>query len=142
MKPLDVRIFLKPGKLLAHVSSGVRLNLSDSFLKRNLMVKILEHFLKSNGIEGVEFFKRIYFLGFGFKALVYHIQHSLIDAGVKFFTLSVQSYLTYSEWTLLDRKSTRLNSSHANISYAVFCLRERVGGADLVVAGGLEGQGA
>src|SRR3712207_8859059 len=23
---------------------------------------------------------------------------------------------------LLDRKSTRLNSSHANISYAVFCL--------------------
>src|SRR3712207_9368281 len=24
--------------------------------------------------------------------------------------------------TLLDRKSTRLNSSHANISYAVFCL--------------------
>src|SRR5258707_4902688 len=25
--------------------------------------------------------------------------------------------------TLEDRKSTRLNSSHANISYAVFCLR-------------------
>src|SRR3712207_6659761 len=25
---------------------------------------------------------------------------------------------------LLDRKSTRLNSSHANISYAVFCLNE------------------
>src|SRR3712207_8833073 len=24
---------------------------------------------------------------------------------------------------LLDRKSTRLNSSHANISYAVFCLQ-------------------
>src|SRR5258707_3032567 len=24
---------------------------------------------------------------------------------------------------LVDRKSTRLNSSHANISYAVFCLR-------------------
>src|SRR3712207_8655600 len=25
---------------------------------------------------------------------------------------------------LLDRKSTRLNSSHANISYAVFCLQK------------------
>src|SRR3712207_8828278 len=25
--------------------------------------------------------------------------------------------------TSLDRKSTRLNSSHANISYAVFCLK-------------------
>src|SRR5258707_306584 len=25
----------------------------------------------------------------------------------------------------IDRKSTRLNSSHANISYAVFCLKEQ-----------------
>src|SRR3712207_7193685 len=29
-------------------------------------------------------------------------------------------YLAYNE----DRKSTRLNSSHANISYAVFCLKK------------------
>src|SRR3712207_7645396 len=31
-------------------------------------------------------------------------------------------------WQLLmlpDRKSTRLNSSHANISYAVFCLKKK-----------------
>src|SRR3712207_7196335 len=30
-------------------------------------------------------------------------------------------------WTVhtLDRKSTRLNSSHANISYAVFCLNKK-----------------
>src|SRR5947209_16561131 len=27
--------------------------------------------------------------------------------------------------TRLDRKSTRLNSSHANISYAVFCLKKK-----------------
>src|SRR3712207_8854632 len=27
--------------------------------------------------------------------------------------------------TILDRKSTRLNSSHANISYAVFCLKKK-----------------
>src|SRR3712207_8654378 len=26
---------------------------------------------------------------------------------------------------VLDRKSTRLNSSHANISYAVFCLKKQ-----------------
>src|SRR3712207_8489065 len=26
---------------------------------------------------------------------------------------------------ILDRKSTRLNSSHANISYAVFCLKKK-----------------
>src|SRR3712207_7300731 len=29
------------------------------------------------------------------------------------------------EPTGLDRKSTRLNSSHANISYAVFCLKKK-----------------
>src|SRR5947209_19000899 len=29
-------------------------------------------------------------------------------------------------WTAVtDRKSTRLNSSHANISYAVFCLKKK-----------------
>src|SRR5258707_2859292 len=28
-------------------------------------------------------------------------------------------------WSGLDRKSTRLNSSHANISYAVFCLKKK-----------------
>src|SRR3712207_7869718 len=27
--------------------------------------------------------------------------------------------------TVRDRKSTRLNSSHANISYAVFCLKKK-----------------
>src|SRR3712207_8647316 len=30
----------------------------------------------------------------------------------------------------VDRKSTRLNSSHANTSYAVFCLKKRRRGRD------------
>src|SRR3712207_7305245 len=30
-----------------------------------------------------------------------------------------------AEHVLADRKSTRLNSSHANISYAVFCLKKK-----------------
>src|SRR3712207_7989837 len=29
-------------------------------------------------------------------------------------------------FSLGDRKSTRLNSSHANISYAVFCLKKKM----------------
>src|SRR3712207_6865414 len=29
-------------------------------------------------------------------------------------------------WAASDRKSTRLNSSHANISYAVFCLKKTI----------------
>src|SRR3712207_7606585 len=38
-------------------------------------------------------------------------------------TTSVSRYT----WLLIaaDRKSTRLNSSHANISYAVFCLKKK-----------------
>src|SRR3712207_8141990 len=32
---------------------------------------------------------------------------------------------TFATPLLIDRKSTRLNSSHANISYAVFCLKKK-----------------
>src|SRR5258707_2731381 len=32
----------------------------------------------------------------------------------------------------VDRKSTRLNSSHANISYAVFCLKKKTKESDSV----------
>src|SRR3712207_7849875 len=32
----------------------------------------------------------------------------------------------------IDRKSTRLNSSHANISYAVFCLKKKKNHIELV----------
>src|SRR3712207_9114934 len=32
---------------------------------------------------------------------------------------------TLADATARDRKSTRLNSSHANISYAVFCLKKK-----------------
>src|SRR3712207_9001536 len=31
----------------------------------------------------------------------------------------------FLNWVWKDRKSTRLNSSHANISYAVFCLKKK-----------------
>src|SRR2546429_2127393 len=30
------------------------------------------------------------------------------------------------EWRKIDRKSTRLNSSHGYISYAVFCLKKKI----------------
>src|SRR3712207_8642789 len=33
--------------------------------------------------------------------------------------------ITFYNRCYLDRKSTRLNSSHANISYAVFCLKKK-----------------
>src|SRR5689334_24670494 len=41
------------------------------------------------------------------------------DGGAMAFTNSDGSYY------LKDRKSTRLNSSHSSISYAVFCLKKK-----------------
>src|SRR5947209_13553993 len=37
----------------------------------------------------------------------------------------VYAYHFLCQGTVQDRKSTRLNSSHANISYAVFCLKKK-----------------
>src|SRR3712207_7673641 len=44
-----------------------------------------------------------------------------IITGAGFIDLDVLGQLYQQE----DRKSTRLNSSHANISYAVFCLKKK-----------------
>src|SRR5690625_5903743 len=49
-------------------------------------------------------------------------------------SLTVNNYVTIgSDWApevftvhVLDRKSTRLNSSHVAISYAVFCLKKNI----------------
>src|SRR5699024_11663215 len=38
--------------------------------------------------------------------------------------LAVVSFAFF--WYFLDRKSTRLNSSHVSISYAVFCLKKKI----------------
>src|SRR3712207_7248423 len=39
--------------------------------------------------------------------------------------LRTGAVFTSSDEIAKDRKSTRLNSSHANISYAVFCLKKK-----------------
>src|SRR3972149_10300992 len=36
-----------------------------------------------------------------------------------------RTYAGSPAWHLTDRKSTRLNSSHSQISYAVFCLKKK-----------------
>src|SRR3712207_8972894 len=47
-------------------------------------------------------------------------------AGTYVVLLAIDMEETASRGVLgLDRKSTRLNSSHANISYAVFCLKKK-----------------
>src|SRR3712207_448457 len=65
---------------------------------------------------------------FGLRMLAYDpfIEEMLMsEYGVQPATLS--EVLTQSDFVSMhaDRKSTRLNSSHANISYAVFCLKKK-----------------
>src|SRR5690625_7112639 len=51
--------------------------------------------------------------------LLSHYHHDYVaDLGVLQYARLVKSYVT-------DRKSTRLNSSHVAISYAVFCLKNK-----------------
>src|SRR3712207_7867456 len=50
---------------------------------------------------------------------------ALFDDGIDLVHASISYQLEQNLENLsLDRKSTRLNSSHANISYAVFCLKK------------------
>src|SRR3712207_8215213 len=44
---------------------------------------------------------------------------------IKIASSSYNCAMVYQQNTSRDRKSTRLNSSHANISYAVFCLKKK-----------------
>src|SRR3712207_7653856 len=46
--------------------------------------------------------------------------------GEKLIVRSVEDSIARGTVRLRDRKSTRLNSSHANISYAVFCLKKKI----------------
>src|SRR5256884_4588360 len=55
-----------------------------------------------------------------------HADHLLVAAGSELATFGRPSSAGVPEsFTALDRKSTRLNSSHGYISYAVFCLKKK-----------------
>src|SRR3712207_7992812 len=47
--------------------------------------------------------------------------HELVRFAARTFDVSEAEVVARA----VDRKSTRLNSSHANISYAVFCLKKK-----------------
>src|SRR3712207_6894009 len=62
-------------------------------------------------------------------ALLRHASAALVTSGtatLETALLNVPQVVCYeTPVPRLDRKSTRLNSSHANISYAVFCLKKK-----------------
>src|SRR3712207_6861779 len=71
-----------------------------------------------------------------FRSVIVHLKGILVGL----FAVDIDATVTYLQVVTListdgslvngdvihgDRKSTRLNSSHANISYAVFCLKKK-----------------
>src|SRR4051794_41545132 len=51
--------------------------------------------------------------------------HALRDPGQQYVALARAQGAVLVEQADRDRKSTRLNSSHPSISYAVFCLKKK-----------------
>src|SRR3712207_7600678 len=54
-----------------------------------------------------------------------HDQALVGDKTIIFRLIDADMYWHFKKGDEKDRKSTRLNSSHANISYAVFCLKKK-----------------
>src|SRR3712207_5197138 len=69
--------------------------------------------------------------GWGLRGDTFHVMDGLralgedvwFNLGDRDLALCLRRARRLAEGARLDRKSTRLNSSHANISYAVFCLK-------------------
>src|SRR4051812_49960041 len=53
------------------------------------------------------------------------LSHKVIQAAAQLIGILLIIYSFYEENNMEDRKSTRLNSSHMSISYAVFCLKKK-----------------
>src|SRR3712207_1607263 len=83
-------------------------------LAGNLLAGVVRGSLKSVGLGNADLFGTIArFAVIAFAAI------AALDM------LAIAPTIVATLWQGLDRKSTRLNSSHANISYAVFCLKKK-----------------
>src|SRR3712207_8541888 len=63
--------------------------------------------------------------GVGYGVLESRVESGRVDLHPIKRARTTFTYLAVASRGTEDRKSTRLNSSHANISYAVFCLKKK-----------------
>src|SRR3712207_7631349 len=67
-------------------------------------------------------------LGLDYAYLAFEVDNSGLAAavqGMRALGICGANVSMPNKQAIVDRKSTRLNSSHANISYAVFCLKKK-----------------
>src|SRR5690554_6990532 len=57
--------------------------------------------------------------------LIAHFFNDLLLPLLNFFVVKLEHLARVYTYDVVDRKSTRLNSSHVRISYAVFCLKKK-----------------
>src|SRR3712207_8971112 len=77
-------------------------------LNKNLLYKLIIKYLEDGSMVGKKISKLI------------------VCSSLVLTCLGLTGYSNSSSAKEKDRKSTRLNSSHANISYAVFCLKKNI----------------
>src|SRR5690606_41771443 len=96
---------------------------------------LIDEYLKTGRLENIDFYiqeiqkaeTRQAATGFlhnkvGPNEQLYNVRN---DVPTKEFLGIVLAYDDETQIATLDRKSTRLNSSHVKISYAVFCLKKK-----------------
>src|SRR5690554_6970293 len=87
---------------------------------------VKKHTLHNNETELLKYKSRYLFVPFAaWRFDFYYKFNQLHSIGLATdFNFDIELYDLFGN-VLLDRKSTRLNSSHVRISYAVFCLKKK-----------------
>src|SRR3712207_7116189 len=89
------------------VVEGLHYDLASGVSGNTLLAHELVHLATERGLQG---------------AVKERLLHAHFEEGRSVFDVDSLAALAVE---VGDRKSTRLNSSHANISYAVFCLKKK-----------------
>src|SRR2546430_17473150 len=121
--PADIAAFLKSVKLFGEFTDSELLAFAGRLEERNLKPRQV---LFREGDPGEEMFVVRKGTSIISKVVSGRIEQVLAraEAGDFFGEMSLFDRSPRSA-TIQDRKSTRLNSSHSQISYAVFCLKKK-----------------